>query len=236
MTDPIVITAKSSLAKILAVIAAKLEAGQNREVIGLKQFADVKFRQIERTHRFFLDLLSRLHGSAVESRYQLETSGLRKAWKALSRDIESVRHERERTSEERREQYEEARVYSGDLFLEKGILKKIPNEIAEHLKLFMLAYCKYFQNENIYSHNLKRDIVLVTSMLERFKERLPRFKAPDKNAKYDFEVILKDFMTGFEESGEELRANWASVAEAYHRLNRSFREHGMSEDRKQRSE
>lgn len=228
MVDPTVVTANSSLAKILTAVALKLEAGQGKEIQSLKAFADFKFLQIERVHRFFLDLLIKLHKAAATSKDQLDTSGnLRKAWKTLLKETDYVKWTREGTSEDRREQYEEARVYAENSIEEQGVLKKLPDKVARDLQAFMSVYCSYFQTENVYSHELKRTIVATSKVLDGFRERVRRFRKHDDAARADFESILSDFMTGFEDSRERLRASWADVAAAYHQLNLTFREHGL---------
>lgn len=229
MIDPAVITAKSGLARILTSIASKLETGTTKEIQSLKMLADFKFSQIERTHRFFFDLLITLQRAAERAKFTLETSSnLRKSWKVFLSEADTARWSRESTSEERREEYEEARQYASNEIIERGILKSIPDPVARAFQVFMKAYCEYFLTEHRYSHDLKRVIEKLSDSLHRFRGRIPLLKKPDPSTKKDFETLLTELNLDFEDSREHLRTRWAKVAEAYHGFNLVLRGYGLA--------
>lgn len=233
MNELIAAGSKSALSRILAAIAVKLEGGRSDEIRELKRLADKKFQQIEVTHRFFLDLLGSLHiASSVALERLRGPTKVRTILGRLAGETFNAHSRRQEQSEARREQYEEARVYGNEGFQERGLLKRVPEDVVVALRSFMVEYCNYFVTEHAYSHELANAIEQTSNALDHFRQRLPLFKKEDANARADFERLLREFMSGYEDSREKLRTSWANVSEKYHRLNKAFREHGLNEPQK----
>jgi hypothetical protein len=126
--------AELGLIKSLAGVLAKIAGGGRAEVKSLKILTERKFSEIEKTHAMFIKLLTKLNQSARSCQDKLDTSRtIPGALSQFRRALEPMVQERQKLMHKRREQYEEARAYARFGFEEKGLLKRVPDDVSTQL-------------------------------------------------------------------------------------------------------
>jgi hypothetical protein len=228
VVDPTVLTAKAGFVKLLSAIAARLESGGSREARSLKQLADRKLAELERTHEFFLGTIETLKQEVKSSIPKTGRSGGGQGELAkLERAIDAARKSRYEESETRRAQFEEAKVYARQEAAERGILVTVPGAIYILIRAFMESYCNYFRSESMYSHELNRILRHGDNVLEQLRNEQPKGNISKSMRRKEFVHVLRTLVHRCDLSQQALRAGWVSVSSAYHLLNARFREQGL---------
>ncbi|MFI5011390.1 MAG: hypothetical protein ACHQAY_03490 [Hyphomicrobiales bacterium] len=218
---------KAGLIQLLMRLSNFIQVGRRAEVKSLKQLADEKFGEIDKTHQVFVRLLRQLRKTTATALERLErTDNTHEAVKQLEKTTKAIQAVRLGAADRRREQYEEAKVYEENMVSSAGILVKIPPEVAVQLMTFMASFCTYFELEGIYNHELKRALVHAEAVVDRYRNAIER-KAGGSE-KETLRRDLSEILTQTRGADDFLRAGWASIAMSYHRLNLRFREYGLS--------
>lgn len=210
--------------------ASKLQTGRKAEIRSLKALADRKFLEIEAAHKLFLALLQKLVRVMAQSMRRIEKSGSTESvLEKLRTQIESIEIQREKHAYKRREQYSEAFVYQNNVIREKGVLQTIPEDVSDRLRIFMRAFCAYFETENLYSHGLRNALEFSLRHVDALI-RDPNYVANELARKIHHPDIVDQLaqMAMRAQSWIDVaEAMWPKITEEYHKLNLLFREYGV---------
>lgn len=192
---------------------------RNAEAVSLKALADKKFIDLDYTHNKFFELLLDLRKAAKSAASQAKrTDNIEDVVAGLEQAIEAVSDIRREGAGRRRAGYEEANVYRGENNLERGIWKGVPGEVEQDLRVFMDAYCQYFQAERQYYNH---DVAIVIAHAE---SRLRRLSAAGKDVnRGELLKTSEDIVRDVSYAEELLAGRWQIVAASYHVLGVSFR-------------
>jgi len=216
----------AGLIQLLAHLVGYLERGRRKEAKSLKRLADKKFSQIDKTHHLFVQLVQKLHDTTGVALERLRrTNKASSIIKELDKTLGAIRSVREKSADRRREQYEEAKVYSENVLSSMDFFVKIPPEVAGQLGTFMASFCTYFEMEGVYSHELGSALNYAASIVARHTANAK--KKSDRLLNDNLGNDLSDIFMRTRSAYVLLRSGWANVARAYHELNLRFRDMGL---------
>ena len=215
------------LFNFLVQIANEIRQSRRTHLQSLAALADKKFEQLDQTHRLFVGLLDELYAEvgSVTSKSESKLDP-RASAKQIMDKCRAIMDARSKGREQRRSDYEEARVYADKAIVDGSFLKKTPDEVRDNLQTLMTLYCEYFSTEREYRHQLELVLHQVSRVIDLYANLRPDGQA-NMDRKLAFESDLDRILRLIDEATKLSRERWARVAKAYHSLAYSLRQYGL---------
>jgi hypothetical protein len=207
--------------KFVRSVASRRE----RDVTNLQKLGDRKFKELERIHREFVErviMLGELAQNAIDTLDK--TDDFTAIVSKLKKGVDRVRKLREKEHDLRRERYEEAKAFEKVRLETTGPIHTIPQEVVTAIHVFLNSYSGYFENAEIYQHELDRTQRRVENAIDRLKKLQ---ESPVEDVRSTFSSVLTSSVSDANEGEQTLRRRWIEVSRSYHELNAVMLRYGF---------